>query len=868
MSFRSRDDESRKRGLDGEGQAHGFAAIAERKTWRWLWPERLLQGVRQDLNYALRQMRRSPGFAGTVVGTLALGIGASTALFTVVDHVLLRPVAYKDAGRLVEVLKGTRLSPAGTMTPAWPDIEQWIDQNRSFESMAFWTGMGPHNFLVHEPVSFEVGGASVSTNLFKTLGVRPEIGRDFSNASSGADKDTAIISDALWRGIFAGDKGVLGSRIRINDSSYTVIGVMPRGFKFPANAPTFPQIWVPADPAHDEAQLKQANNKSVPSLYSVVARIRPGVTLAEARTEMNVVQGRVAAGYKDADSRKDSSGAVLTPYAQTLVPAEMQKALLALLGASLVLWLIAVVNVTNLLLARSMARQREIAVRTALGASRGRLQLQVLVEGLMLSGAASLLGLSMAIASVKLLARQLKDRLPLGAPSLMPDKWILLMLLAITILTAVVAMLWPAWRTACAPIEPALRQGGQQAGSGRRQHRLRGLLVAAEIALSLMLLVSCGLLLRSIYALRRVPLGYRIDHILVAQLDVPSYRFHGRNVVQALYKPLLERVEQVKGVEAAGLMSEVPLGHGMRLEFSLYNGGGKAPLSAVLKLASPDVQQLFGMRMLAGRYFSNQDTPSSEAKVVVNRAFALAYAPNKHDLSSVLGTTMWQLKKDRPLYIVGVLDDARQASVAEPSRPEVQICVCQMTPDVGMYELASFGMSLALRTEHSEKEMIPQLRAILRQAAPELELADIATMDQIVEDSYGSQRLAAHLLEGFGGAALLLCVGGLYGLLAYVVAQRTHELGIRIALGAPRGNLLWLVMQQAGAMLLVGVAAGVVLAWLSARFVGSFLYGVSAHDGWTLTSAAALVCGCGLLAAYIPARRAARVDPMAALRAE
>jgi len=830
----------------------------------WLWAERLLQ----DLKYASRQIRRAPGFAATVVGTLALGIGAAAALFTVVDHVLLRPVPYKDAGRLVEVMKSSKRSPNGTMIPSWPDIEQWVGQSRSFESMAYWTGMGAHDFLVNEPVSVEIGGESVSTNLFKTLGVGPEIGRDFNSASAGADADTALINDVLWRGIFARDKSILGRRIRINDRFYTVIGVMPPGFKFPATAIDFPQVWVPADPARDQAEMKRANGNFGTSFYSVVARLKSGVTLDSARTEMNVVQGRVAAVYKDADSQKDNREAVLTPYAQTLVPADVRKALLALLGASLVLWLIAVVNATNLLLARSTARQREIGLRGALGASRGRLLLQILVEGLVLSGAASLLGLGLAVLSVKLLARQLQDHLPLGAPSLMPDEWILLALLAMTLVTAAVATLWPAWRAVSAPIEPVLRQGGQQAGTGRRQHVLRGLLVSAEIALSLTLLVACGLLLRSIYALRQVPLGYRIDHILVAQLDVPSYRFNGRNVVEALYKPLLERVEQTKGVQAAGMMSEVPLGHGMQLSFSLSSDGGKPPLSAVMKLASPGVQRLFGMRMLAGRYFSSEDTPGSDAKVVVNRAFATAYAPDKHDLASVVGMEMWRLKKDKPLHIVGVLDDERQVSVAEPGRPEVEICVCQMTPDVGMYGMASFGMSLALRTERPEKEMIPQLRAMLRQAAPELERADITTMDQVVEDSYGSQRLAAHLLEGFGGAALLLCVGGLYGLLAYIVAQRTHELGIRIALGATRGNLLGLVMRQASTMLVLGVAAGGVLAWLSARLVRSFLFGVSAHDGWTLASAAVLLCGCGLVAAYLPARRAARVDPMVALRAE
>jgi predicted permease len=829
----------------------------------------MLEHLLQDLTYTFRQTRRSLGFAAAVIGTLALGIGAAAALFTVVDHALIRPVQFKNADQLVEILKSTRLNPTGGTTPAWTDIEQWIEESHSFESFAYWTGMGPHNFLVKEPVSVEISGESVSPNLFKTLGVLPELGRDFSSASVGVDANPAEISDALWRGIFAGSKDILGARIRINEKTYTVLGVMPPGFKFPADAPDFPQIWVPADPAGDEVAEKRANgNLGLPTNYSVLARLRPATTLAGARTEMNVIQGRVASGYKDPNARKDNREAVLIPYSQALVGADIRKALLALLGASVVLWLIAVVNVTNLLLARSTARQREIAVRGALGASRGRVLQQMLVEGLVLSGAASLLGLGFAIVSIRMLARQLKNHLPLGPPSMTPDSRILLALLGMTILTAATATVWPAWLAIRAPIEPALRQGGQQAGGGRRQHRLRGLLVSVEIAMSLMLLVSCGLLLRSIYALRQVSLGYRTDHILVARLDVPSYRFNGRNVLLALYRPLLERVREVKGVEAAGLMSEVPLGNGMRMEFSMSSEGGKPPIRAVLKLVSPDIQRLFGMRMLVGRYFSSEDTVGSDAKVVVNRAFAQAYATDKYNLASALGMTMWELKRDRPLHIVGVLDDERQVSISKPSRPEVEICLCQMEPDIGMYAIASFGMSLALRTELPEKEIIPHLRAILRQAAPELEQSDITTMDQVVENSYGSQRLAAHLLEGFGGAALLLCIAGLYGLLAYIVAQRNHELGIRIALGASRSNLLWLVLRQASTMLLLGVSGGAVLAWLSARFVGSFVFDVSAHDGWTLSAAAVLMCGCGLLAAYFPARRAATIDPCVALRAE
>ena len=552
-------------------------------------------------------------------------------------------------------------------------------------------------------------------------------------------------------------------------------------------------------------------------------------------------------------------------YGDSLVDKDVKKALLALLAAAGVLWLIASVNVTNLLLARAMARQREIAMRGALGASRARLLQQMLVEGLMLSGCAAVLGIGLALVAVRLT----KSAAPLHLNvdfSTQVDWRILAGLCGLTLLTAVLASAWPALMAAWAPIEPALKQGGQQTGAGRRHNRLRSGLVAVEVAMSLTLLVACGLLLRTIYTLRHVALGYRTDHIVVANLSIPSYRFSNKSVEQSLYQPLLQRTQQLHGVDAAGLISEVPLGQTFNIMLTLRMNGNE--IAAGLKTVTPDIQKIFGMKMLAGRFFTSEDTPTSEGVAVVNPAFARKYAPNKHDPNSLLGMTVWNLRKGMPAKIVGVLEDERQKTVAQPSQPEVDVCLCQITPQSGIYGPSTIAMDLAVRTERPTKEMIPELRDLLRQASPELANSTFSTMDQIVEDSFGSQRLAAHLLEVFGGSALLLCVAGLYGLLAYVVTQRTRELGLRIALGAQRRNLLWLVLRQAGAMLLVGMVVGLALAWASGRLVSGFLYGVKAHDGWTLAGAAIVLFLSGMLAAYLPARRAAQVNPMEALRAE
>jgi predicted permease len=829
-----------------------------REAWGLLW----LEWLGQDFFYSLRQIRRSPAFAATVIGTLALGIGAAAAMFTIVDHVLLQPVPYKDPGRLVVISESNGKGAAAWLAP-WLDVEEWMKQNRSFEQIAFSTGMFGRNYLEGKTAALKIQGEQISSNLFGVLGVQPALGRGFipetPSSAGGQNAGTIVLSDAVWKEALGGDPSILGQGVKINDASYTVVGVMPPGFRYPEGSAMAGEVWT-------VIQLGEKDKVSRSTDYQVIGRLRQGVSAKTAGAEMSLIQKRVAAGYTDPDVRQSRSAISIEKYENWLVSADLRKALLALLAAAGVLWLIASVNVTNLLLARSMARQREIAMRGALGASRWRVVQQMMVEGLVLSGAAALLGLAGALVSVKLLAHELSRHLPVAA-SARPNTTILLVLLGLTVVSAALSTAWPTVLAVHAPIEPALKQGGAHVGMGRRHHRLRSALVAAEVALSLMLLVACGLLLKTIYTLRHVPLGYRTDHIIVADLNIPAFRFAGRNMTQALYEPMLEQVQHLHGVESAGLVSEVPLSQtrAMRLEYRM-NG---VPIVALIKAVSPGLQQVFGFRMAGGRFFGPQDTATSQPVVVVNQAFARLYAPDKHDPAAILETKLLDLKKNAPMQIAGIVDDERQNRVTDSAQPEVEVAIPQLTPDAIFYAaMDGSTMDVAVRTERPTTEVIPELRDILRRASPEFQNATITTMNQIVEDSYGSQRLAAHLLEIFGGSALLLCVAGLYGLLAYVVTQRTRELGVRIALGARRGNLLWLVMRQAGAMLLVGVAVGAVLALASGRLVRGFLYGVTAHDALTLAGAAALLLASGLIAAYLPARRAANVNPVEALRAE
>jgi predicted permease len=543
------------------------------------------------------------------------------------------------------------------------------------------------------------------------------------------------------------------------------------------------------------------------------------------------------------------------------------------LAAAGVLWLIACVNVTNLFLVRATSRQREIAVRGALGASRGRIMQQLVAEGLVLSSAASLLGSLLALGAIRVFEIQIPSHLRIQV-SASANVTILLVLAGVTLLSTVFSSVWPSFIAAHMPIEPALRQGGQQSGTNRRQHRVRSSLVIAEIAMSLTLLAACGLLLRTIYALRHVPLGFRTDHIMVANLTIPAYRFAHRNMTTELYQPLLERVQRLPGVQAAALMTEVPLGQTFHMVLSLgvksYGGlrSQNDPITSNFRAVSPEAQQVFGFSMLSGRYFNQQDTAGSQPVAVVNHTFARLYAPDQQNPTSVLGMHLLNMRNNQPVEVVGVLDDARQSSITQP-QPEVEICIPQMTPDSSSY-LAVEGkaMDLALRTERPFASIAPELRSFLLQASPEFANANFTNMDQVVADSYGSQTLAAHLLEVFGGTALLLCVTGLYGLLAYVVAQRTREIGLRIALGAQRWQALWLILRQAGALVIAGVVIGTVLAVATGRFVRGFLYGVAEHDVWTLMIVALVLLVSGGLAAYFPARKAAKVNPIEALRAE
>jgi predicted permease len=842
-----------------------------RETWGYLWLERL----GQDLQYSLRQLRKAPSFAVAVMGTLALGLGATAAMFTVVDRVLLRPLPYQDPHALVQILE------AGSKGVSWGapfvDLQQWRVRNHAFRNLAFHqeNGRGRLDFLEGRNGTTQVIAPQLSGNMLPTLGVHAALGRGFTeDPTSGAvlaeDAHTILLGDAVWRAVYGADTAILGKVVRLSGQSYTVIGVMPRGFAFPYSA-SKPLVWTPI--VLGDADKIRSRHES--PTYQVLGRLRTGASLQSAQAELASIQADVSKAYIDPYERDEVKFVQLQRYGDTLVDADLGKSLLALLGASSVLWLIACVNVTSLMLARATARQREIATRGALGASRWRILQHLLIEGLVLSSGATLLGVGLAVLTLKGFEYALMSQFHLQT-SITPNLRVMGALLGLTVASALVSCLWPAILAARAAIEPALRQGNVQAGNSRKQHRTRVLLVMLEVAMSLTLLVACGLLLRTIYALRHVPLGFRTDHVVVANMSIPAYKYANQDIQRALYQPLLERVQSLPGVQSAALTTEVPLGKTFQMIFTFGLDGHSAAdlrrrdMRAHFRAVSPDLQKVFGFRMLRGRFFDQRDTPTTTPVVVVNSAFVKAYEGEENaDPAKILGETLLTFDKNRKAEVVGVLDDEHQVSVAEQSQPEIEVCLPQITPDSILYKGAeNMAMDLAVRTERDPTAVVGELRAIMHAASPELSSSNFTTMDQVVEDSFGGQQIAARLLEIFGAAALLLCVSGIYGLLAFLVTQRTSELGVRIALGAQRGQVIWLVMKQAVWMLLAGAAAGLLLAYLSSRVLQTLLFGVRPHDPWTLAAVTLVLVSGGLTAAYFPARRASRVDPMQALRTE
>ena len=839
--------------------AFGTSTAATQEQCRNSYGLRLWDDLIADLRYALRQFHHAPAFTLTVVAVLALGIGANAAMFTVIDATLLRRLPFGHADQLVE-LSGADKNGNKLGWTMDDDILGWQKATTLasivyFSSDSGWLDSRHQLQNIMHPV--------VSANFCNALEVAPALGRCFAATDPDATQgQVTVLSDDLWRSFFGADPHILGQTVMLDRQAYTVVGVMPRGFAFPID-PRMPQMWSPVKVTSSRRQ-----GDSDPRTFDALGRLRLGVTLGQAHAELSAIQYQLAAHQLAKTSLEIAQTQVLVqPYRDSLV-AKMRPALMALLYAVFAMWLIACANVANLLLARGVNRQSELAIRAALGASRGRIVRQLLLESLLLSLAGAGSGLALAELALLTFGRVLHARVHMPLHPV-PDLRVLGALLGLSALSTLLFGIAPALLASQVNPERSLRQQAS-AAPGRGSLRLQQVLVAGEIACTVVLLVACGLLLRTVFALRSVPLGFRTDHVSLVHTEVPEYKYRNADRNQALYNPLLTRIRAIHGVDSAALTTVAPLSTGFDMQLEMVFGDKDgAPESHRVNMRmhadGRDLQQVLGFRMHQGRFFNAQDTPASPPVAVVNRAFVKLWEASGKRLDEF--NLILDKDKKRTIHIVGVMDDVRQISVGAPAVPEMDLCAEQLLTTDSFYQpvMAAYA-EIAIRTTVPIVNITPDIRAAMAAVDPSLKGSVVETMQEVVNTNIGDQLFAAHLLETFGACALLVALTGLYGFLAYFVSQRTHDIGVRIALGAQRSTIQWMFLTRALGMIGAGLAAGLLLSLIATRLVQRFLYGVRPHDLPTLGGVAMLMLLAGLIAAWLPARRASHVEPMEALR--
>jgi len=798
-----------------------------------------MQTLLQDLRYGARMLLKKPGFTLSGVITLALGIGANTAIFSVVNAALLRPLPY-DTSRLVAVESFNPQKEAswGAASPA--DFWDWKEQSQAFEPLAAFSGRGIN--LKEAERTEVVSGALVSVNFFEAFGVRPLLGRTFVDEEGLLGGPRAVIlSHRLWQRRFGGDPQIVGRRLKTDDGTVAVVGVMPPEFRFPR----FAEVWTPM--ARDSGEMRRRSSR----YFEVVGRIKQGVSPRSAEAEMKAVAARLAEGYP----KDDQNWTVrLVPWRDHLVR-DSKASLLILAGAVGFVLLIACANIANLLLARGEARRRELAIRLALGASRRRLLRQLLTESLLLALAGGAAGLLLAVWGVEALTGLL-PQLKASFQSLTElrdeiriDRVALLFTLAVSLCSGLLFGLIPGWQATAPAVQGQLKEGSH---SGAARQRLRHALVVAEIALALVLLAGAGLLVNSFVRMRRVDLGYDPHRLMTMSLLLPQEH------KDAFVEQVLERVATTPGVESVALMSYSTLG-GLVFPFNiegrpLPNGDERVAYSAV----SPSYFRTLRARLLAGREFNDRDLPNGPGVAIINETLARQYFAGEDPVGKKI--VLSYLNRRLTREIVGVASNLKQDEPSKPTWPEVLVPFAQ---------LPWFGGTLLIRSASSDplavRTAVQQAIWSVDKGLPE---SKAETLEQMLSGQVAEPRLYTLLLGIFGVTALLLAAVGIYGVMAYSVSQRTHEIGLRMALGAQRSDVLKLVMGQGLKLASAGVMAGLLAASALTRAMQRLLYGVSAHDPLTFALIAALLTVVALAACYLPASRATKVDPMIALRYE
>ena len=811
-------------------------------AWGW----RGLRNFAQDLRYGARALLRTPGFTLLAILTLALGMGANTAIFSVVNAVLLNPLAYQDPGRLVTLLH------YGNGPVAAANYIDWRDQSHSFTAMAAAQYWSPNLTGVDSPE--HLTGLQVTPNMFPLLGIAPLMGRTFlpGEDQKGAEHEI-VLSYRLWQRRFNGDPQVLGKAMLLNGDSFTVVGVMPASFKFAPFWATHAELWVPL-PLGDRLHERGGNS------LRIFGRLKPGVPLAAARADVAAVTGRLELQYPGTNRH-----VAVTPLKENVVGKVETPLTMVLCGVGFVL-LIACANVAHMLLARTSGRQREIAVRTALGAGRGRVMAQFLTENLLLAGLGAAAGLLLALGGVKALVALSPADIP-RVDTVAVDARVILFLLAVTVLTAALFGLAPAMQATAGNLSGALKEGGRGGSDGVRRNRLRGFLVASEFALAFMLLIGAGLTIRSFFALEAVNPGFDPHHVLSLVVSVAGSQEAPEGRREIFYRQLLERVRNVPGVESAGAINHLPLA-GDLWGWDLAIAGrpkprpGESP-GAVYRVAMPGYFETMRLPILRGRAIAATDDSSAPGVAVINQAAAKEYWPGEDPIGQrvSLYDGVW-------VTVIGISANARQGDWAKEPDPEVYLAALQDDEFLGAPKSHISYITLVLRTRGNPADMAPAVKQIVWQMDRNLPISQLIAMDQAVADATAEPRFLALLLAVFAAVALLLAAVGIYGVMSYAISRRTHEIGGRMALGATRADVLRMVLGQGMVQALAGSLAGVGGALLLGRLMSRMLYGVRPHDPVTFGMVAMVLGTAALLAICVPARRATRIDPMVALRQE
>ena len=815
-----------------------------------------LETLWQDMRFGIRTLSKSPGFTAVAVLTLALGIGANTAIFSVVNAVLLRPLPFPNSSRLVMLWATSAQTGAMEDVASYPDFVDWKAQSKSFEGLAALTLRTM--ILTGGDRAEIVEGIRAAPGFFETLEVQPALGRAFrSEEQEEGASHVAILSDSFWKERFAGRSDVLGQTIRVNagadEQAYTVIGVMPPGFKLSPGG--HEQIFLP---------LVEDPNRSHGFLL-VMGRLRPHVSISQAQAEMNIIARRLAEQYPNFDK---GVGVNIVPFLDALVGGA-RIGLLIFLGVVTLVLLIACTNVANLMLARSASRQKEIAVRAALGAGRPRLIQQLLTESATLALAGGALGLLLAIGLAPLLVRLISKNSPI--PRLQnthTDAWVLGFALVLSLLTGLVFGVVPALAAASPDLNDSLRESGRTATGGVTGRRARNILVVTEIALALVLLASAGLLLKSLLVMRSTAPGFRAENLLTVDFWLPQSRFAKTTQRLAFFRDVLGRVQTLPGVSSAALVADLPLGGGEDgLGFHIVGRPDPSPghsFSAGFNIASPGYFRTMEIPVHAGREFTAADGPGTPGVIVINETAARRFWPGENPIGRQITMPVdSDFANNTPsvLIVVGVTGDVRHMGLGTEPRAEIFLDDMQPTP-------AWPWLVLIARTTVDPMALAGTIKGIATSVDPHVPVAQMRTMDDVLSASLAQPRIYTLLLGVFATLALALAAIGLYGVVSYSVAQRTHEMGIRMALGAAPGDVLRLVLRQGLLLATIGIAIGLVGALAATRLLTHLIPSVHPGDPLTLAVVSVLLMGIALAASYLPARRATQVDPVVALRHE